>query len=54
MNNKFKMLYFLLAGAIVLNACKKVLDQEPKATATKDAVFSNEADFNCIPIHFIQ
>lgn len=43
MNNKFKMLYFLLAGAIVLNACKKVLDQEPKATATKDAVFSNEA-----------
>ena len=43
MNNKFKMLYFLFAGAIVLNACKKVLDQEPKATATKDAVFSNEA-----------
>jgi hypothetical protein len=35
--------YLLIAACIFFTACKKVLDQVPKATATKDAVFSNEA-----------
>lgn len=37
------MLYFILTASILLTACKKVLDQEPKESATKNAVFSNEA-----------
>lgn len=43
MNTKYVSCYFLLATCIFLMACKKVLDQVPKATATKDVVFSSEA-----------
>jgi hypothetical protein len=43
MHTKNKYFYCLLGILIVFSACKKVLDQVPKATATKDAVFSNES-----------
>ena len=43
MHTKYKYFYCLLGIAFLFSACKKVLDQVPKATATKDAVFSNEA-----------
>lgn len=43
MHTKYKYFYCLLGILVVFSACKKVLDQEPKATATRDAVFSNEA-----------
>ena len=33
----------ILAAVVLISACTKVLDQVPKATATKDAVFSSEA-----------
>lgn len=43
MTTIYKNFCFLLGILVVFSACKKVLDQVPKATATKDAVFSNEA-----------
>lgn len=43
MHTKYKYFYCFLGIAFLFSACKKVLDQVPKATATKDAVFSNEA-----------
>ena len=43
MTTKYITYYLLIAACIFFTACKKILDQVPKATATKDAVFSNEA-----------
>lgn len=43
MNIKYITCYCLLATCLFFTACKKVLDQEPKATATKDAVFGSES-----------
>lgn len=42
MNTKYISWYCLLACSLLLTACKKVLDQTPKATVTPDAVFSSE------------
>jgi len=43
MTTKNINIYLLIACCLSCTACKKVLDQAPRATATKDAVFSNEA-----------
>ena len=43
MNTKYINWYWLLVICISFTACKKVLDQVPKATATKDAVFGSES-----------
>ena len=43
MTTKYITYYLRIASCIFFTACKKVLDQVPKATATKEAVFSNEA-----------
>lgn len=43
MTTKNITIYLLIAFCLSFAACKKVLDQTPRATATKDAVFSNEA-----------
>jgi hypothetical protein len=42
MNTKYINWYCLLACSLLFTACKKVLDQSPKATVTPDAVFSSE------------
>ena len=42
MNTKY-INYFLFGTCIFFTACTKELDQVPKATVTKDAVFSSEA-----------
>ena len=42
MNTKYINWYCLLACSLLFTACKKVLDQAPKATVTPDAVFSSE------------
>lgn len=43
MTRKNILLYLLIASGTLFTACKKVLDQVPKATATRDAVFNSES-----------
>ena len=43
MTIKYWNWYYLFAICLLFTACKKVLDQVPKATVTPDAVFSSEA-----------
>jgi len=43
MTTKNIIVYLVIACCLPFAACKKVLDQAPRATATKDAVFSNES-----------
>lgn len=43
MTTKYITYYLFIVSCVLFTACKKVLDQSPKATATRDAVFSNEA-----------
>jgi hypothetical protein len=43
MNSIYKKLIYVFGVAVLFTSCKKILDQAPKATATRDAVFSNEA-----------
>lgn len=43
MCTKYIIYYFLFGTCIFFTACTKELDQVPKATVTKDAVFSSEA-----------
>ncbi|MGN6264331.1 MAG: RagB/SusD family nutrient uptake outer membrane protein, partial [Ginsengibacter sp.] len=43
MNSTYKLFIYIFGVAALFTSCKKVLDQAPRATATRDAVFSNEA-----------
>ena len=43
MNTKNMTWFCLLVITVFFTACTKVLDQVPKATVTRDAVFSSEA-----------
>lgn len=42
MNTKYIIGYIAVGTGLLFSACTKVLDQEPKATATKEAVFGTE------------